>query len=74
MQHMQSFNVDSLTALASRHGFTVETCMSMDIQKLKLGTIKYFIKQILVKLAITAGLKDAIRNKTPNLIAFFVKP
>ena len=74
MQHMQSFNVDSLTALASRHGFTVETCMSMDIEKLKLGTIKYFIKQILVKLAITAGLKDAIRNKTPNLIAFFVKP
>ena len=74
MQHMQSFNVDSLTVLAGRHGFKVETCMSIDIEKLKLGPVKYFIKQALKKLAITAGLKDAIRNKTPNLIAFFVKP
>ena len=74
MQHMQTFDVASLHKLGAKHGFRIEDCVNIDIQKLKLGTIKYFIKQILVKLAITAGLKDAIRNKTPNLIAFFVKP
>lgn len=74
MQHMQSFNVDSLTALAGRYGFSVDTCISMDIEKLKLGPVKYFIKQMLKKLAIAAGLKDAANEKIPNLIAFFVKP
>jgi 2-polyprenyl-3-methyl-5-hydroxy-6-metoxy-1,4-benzoquinol methylase len=74
MQHMQSFNVDSLTALAGKYGFNVDTCMSMDIEKLKLGPVKYFIKQKLKKLSIAAGLKDAANEKILNLIAFFVKP
>lgn len=74
MQHMQSFDVESLTALAVRHGFKVQHCANIDIERLKLGPLKYFVKQALVKLAIAAGLKDAIRNKTPNLIAIFVKP
>ena len=74
MQHMQSFDVAGLTALAARHGFKVEHCVNIDIQRLKLGPVKYFVKQVLVKLAITAGLKDAIKNKTPNLIALFFKP
>jgi cyclopropane fatty-acyl-phospholipid synthase-like methyltransferase len=74
MQHMQSFNISSLTALAARHGFIVEACRDMDIEKLKLGPVKYFLKQVLVKIAVAAGLKDAVKNKTPNLIAFFVKP
>ena len=74
MQHMQSFNVESLISLATRHGFKVQHCINIDIQRLKLGPVKYFVKQLLAKLAIAAGLKDAIRNKTPNLIAFFVKP
>jgi cyclopropane fatty-acyl-phospholipid synthase-like methyltransferase len=74
MQHMQSFDITSLKALAARHGFKVEDCVNIDMEKLRLGTVKYAVKKILVKLAIAAGLKDAIKNKTPNLVAFFVKP
>ena len=74
MQHMQSFNVETLAALANKYGFNVELCMSMDIEKLKLGPVKSFIKQVLKKMAIATGLKDAADAKTPNLIAFFVKP
>lgn len=74
MQHMQSFNTESLAALAHKYGFKVDTCMSMDIEKLKLGPVKYFIKQMLKKIAIGAGLKDEARAKNPNLVAFLVKP
>lgn len=74
MQHMQSFNIESLTALADKYGFNVELCLSMDIEKLRLGPVKYSIKQGLKKLAIAAGLKDAANEKIPNLIALFVKP
>ncbi len=74
MQHMQSFNIVSLKTLAALYGFKVENCVNMDMEKLKLGPVKYTVKKILVKLAIAAGLKDAINNKTPNLVAFFVKP
>ena len=74
MQHMQSFNIASLTALAARYGFKVEYCMNIDIERLKLGPVKYLVKQLLAKLAIAAGLKEAASNKPPNLIAFFVKP
>ncbi len=74
MQHMQSFDIAGLTALAAKHGFKTESCLNIDIEKLKLGPVKYFIKKMLVKLAVAAGLKDAVKNKTPNLIAFFVKP
>ena len=74
MQHMQTFDITKLHALAARHGFKIEGCVNIDIERLKLGPVKYFVKQRLAKLAIAAGLKDAIRNKTPNLIAFFVKP
>ena len=74
MQHLQSFDVAGLTALGVNHGFKVEHCVNIDIERLKLGPVKYFIKQMLAKLAIAAGLKDAVKNKTPNLIAIFVKP
>lgn len=74
MQHLQSFNIESLTRLGTKHGFTVEKCINIDIEKLKLGPVKYFIKQALIKLAVAAGLKQPITRKTPNLVAFFVKP
>ena len=74
MQHMQSFDIACLTALAVKHGFKVEHCVNIDIERLKLGPVKYFSKQLLARLAIAAGLKEAIKNKTPNLIAIFVKP
>jgi 2-polyprenyl-3-methyl-5-hydroxy-6-metoxy-1,4-benzoquinol methylase len=74
MQHMQSFNVESLTALANKYGFHIELCMSMDIEKLKLGPVKYYIKQGLKKIAVAAGLKDAVHEKIPNLVTLFVKP
>ena len=74
MQHMQSFDIASLHTLAARHGFKAQDCINIDIERLKLGPVKYFIKQVLVKLAVTAGLKDAVATQAPNLIAFFVKP
>lgn len=74
MQHLQSFNIESLTRLGTKHGFKVEECVNIDIEKLKLGPVKYFIKQALIKLAVAAGLKESITHKTPNLVAFFVKP
>lgn len=74
MQHMQSFNIESLSALATRHGFKVDLCMSMDIEKLRLGPAKYFIKQILKKIAVAAGLKDTVKEKIPNLVALLAKP
>lgn len=74
MQHMQSFNAENLTALAGKHGFKVELCMSMDIEKLKLGPVKYLIKQALKKMAIATGLKEPAGEKIPNLLALFVKP
>lgn len=74
MQHMQTFDIAGLTALAAKHGFKTEDCVNIDIEKLKLGPVKYFIKRVLVKLAVAAGLKDTVKNKTPNLVAFFVKP
>ena len=74
MQHLQSFDVAGLIALGVRHGFKVELCANIDIERLKFGPVKYFIKQMLARLAISAGLKDAVKSKTPNLIAIFVKP
>lgn len=74
MQHMQSFDIAAIHALAARHGFKVEDCINLNIERLRLGPVKYSIKQALAKLAIAAGLKDPVKNKTPNLIAFFVKP
>jgi cyclopropane fatty-acyl-phospholipid synthase-like methyltransferase len=74
MQHMQSFNIESLSALANKYGFTVEFCLSMDIEKLRLGSVKYAVKQRLKKLAVAAGLKEAAPEKIPNLVALFVKP
>ncbi len=74
MQHMQTFDVAGLTTLGVSFGFKVEHCVNIDIERLELGPVKYFVKQVLAKLVIAAGLKDAVRNKTPNLIAIFVKP
>lgn len=74
MQHMQSFNIERLTAIANKYGFNVELCLSMDIEKLRLGSVKYAIKQRLKKIAVAAGLKDAAPEKIPNLVALFVKP
>lgn len=74
MQHMQSFDIAALKTLAEKHGFKTENCVNIDIEKLRLGPAKYFIKQLLVKLAVGAGLKDAVATKTTNLVALFVKP
>lgn len=74
MQHMQSFNIESLATLAGKYGFNVELCISMDIEKLKLGPVKYAVKQGLKKIAIATGLKDPAPGKNPNLLALFVKP
>ena len=74
MQHMQSFDIKGLTELAGKHGFVTAECVNMDIEKLKLGPAKYFIKHSLSKMAVAAGLKEDTRSKTPNLIAILIKP
>ena len=40
MQHMQSFNVESLIALAARHSFKVEYCVNIDIEY-----VRYFFER-----------------------------
>ena len=74
MQHMQSFTIERLTTLAKQHQFTVDYCSNINIEKFKLGAIKYFIKSVLKKLAVTAGLKEKEKETHPNLIAIFSKP
>lgn len=74
MQHMQSFTIESLSALALRYGFRVDSCVSMDIESLRLGAVKYEVKKLLIKAAIATGLKDSVKGKTPNLVALLVKP
>ena len=73
MQHMQSFTVESLTTLVTSHGFTVEFCKNTDIEKYKLGKVKYFIKRIMIRLAEQAGVKDTKDNTTPNLVAIITR-
>ncbi|MBL7701527.1 MAG: class I SAM-dependent methyltransferase [Ferruginibacter sp.] len=73
MQHMQSFNIESMDALAKKYGFNVNFCISMDIEKLRLGTVKYAVKKNLKKLAVAMGLKEEAAEKTPNLVAIFAK-
>lgn len=74
MQHMQSFNIESMNTLAKKYGFDIEFCVCMDIETLRLSTLKYAIKKNLKKLAIATGLKDPEPEKIPNLLALFVKP
>lgn len=74
MQHMQSFDIARLTALGREHGFAVEYCNNIDIEKFKLGAIKYFIKDKLKRTGIYLGLVENIYIKNPNLIAIFSKP
>lgn len=74
MQHMQSFSIERLTSLAKEHGFIVQYCNNINIEKLKLGSIKYFIKDKLKKTGIYMGLMENIYTKNPNLIAIFTKP
>jgi ubiquinone/menaquinone biosynthesis C-methylase UbiE len=74
MQHMQSFDIGSLTVLANKYGFVTEECMNIDIEKLKLGPVKYAVKQGLKRMAVAAGLREAPATERPNLIAFLIKP
>ena len=74
MQHMRSFDVDSLTALVKQHGFVVDYCNNINIEKFRIGTIKFYIKSMLKKTAISLGLMERTGIKNPNLIAIFSKP
>ncbi|MEP7254886.1 MAG: class I SAM-dependent methyltransferase [Ferruginibacter sp.] len=74
MQHMQSFDIARLTALAKQHGFVVDYCRNINMEKFRIGAIKFYIKNILKKTAISLGLKEKEAVKNPNLIAFFSKP
>jgi len=74
MQHMRSFTIESIHALAKQHHFIVDYCDNIDIEKLRLGTIKYLVKKTLKKMAIATGLKDKETLQKPNLVAIFSKP
>lgn len=73
MQHMQSFDVAKLTALAKQHHFSVVDCSNINIEKLKLGTVKYAVKKMLKSLLTVAGLIEKQHEKTPNLVAMLSK-
>ena len=74
MQHMQSFDIARLTALAKQHGFVVDYCNNINIEKFRIGVIKFYIKNILKKTAIFLDLKEKEGITDPNLIAIFSKP
>jgi cyclopropane fatty-acyl-phospholipid synthase-like methyltransferase len=74
MQHMQSFDAARLTALAKQHKFSVDYCNNIDIERLRLGAIKYFIKSNLKKMVRSMGLMEKIAEQRPNLIAILSKP
>jgi ubiquinone/menaquinone biosynthesis C-methylase UbiE len=74
IQHMQSFDVARLTALAKQHKFSVNYCNNIDIERLRLGVIKYFIKSSLKKMVRSMGLMEKIAEQSPNLIAILSKP
>jgi ubiquinone/menaquinone biosynthesis C-methylase UbiE len=73
MQHMQSFDVASLTALAKQYQFEVKYCDHIDIEKWRLGTIKYTIKNFLKSTAAALGLAAKRKEGRPNLIAILAK-
>jgi ubiquinone/menaquinone biosynthesis C-methylase UbiE len=74
MQHMQSFDVARLTALAKQHQFNLDYCNNINIEKLRLGAVKYFIKSTLKNIAASMGLMEKAAEKKPNLIAILSKP
>lgn len=74
IQHMQSFTVDGLSALAVQHHFAVEYCNNINIEKLRLGVVKFFIKSILKNIVAAMGLMEKVAEKKPNLVAILSKP
>jgi 2-polyprenyl-3-methyl-5-hydroxy-6-metoxy-1,4-benzoquinol methylase len=74
IQHMQSFDVARLTALAKQHRFLLEYCNNINIEKLRLGAIKFFIKRVLKKIIAAAGLMEKVAESKPNLVAILSKP
>lgn len=73
MQHMQSFDIIRLTSLAKDHGFNVDLCDHIDLEKFKIGAVKFYIKNSLKKIAVSLGLMEKPQIKNPNLIAIFSK-
>lgn len=74
IQHMQSFDVARLTALAKQHHFGVDYCNNINIEKLRLGAFKFFIKSSLKKIVRAMGLMEKVAESRPNLIAILSKP
>lgn len=73
MQHMQSFTIERMTALFQQHKFVVEYCKNIDLAKYQLGSFKYGVKKILLRVAISVGLKKPTENQTPNLVTIVSK-
>ena len=74
MQHMQSFSIDRLTALGKEHGFIVKYCSNINIEKFKIGAIRFYIKSQFKKIGYSFGLMEKRNITAPNLIAIFLKP
>jgi ubiquinone/menaquinone biosynthesis C-methylase UbiE len=74
MQHMQSFDIAGLTALAKQYQFDVAYCNHINIEKWRLGAVKYTIKNVLKEMVAATGLAEKRKEKRPNLVAILVKP
>ena len=70
---LKKLDVGNNTVISTGGG-TPCYCNNMDIQKLRLGPVKFFIRNTLKKVVIAAGLKDKATLQQPNLVVILSKP
>jgi ubiquinone/menaquinone biosynthesis C-methylase UbiE len=73
IQHMQSYTAERLSGLLRQHNFSVDYCNNINIEKLRIGGLKFFVKSKLKKLAIAWGIMERVTEENPNLLALASK-
>jgi SAM-dependent methyltransferase len=74
MQHMQRFSVESLSQLLKKYGFKIEFCKNINLEKFQIGSSKFFLKTLLIRTAVSLGLKQKSPvNTLPHLVAIVSK-
>lgn len=74
MQHMQRFTIESLSILLKKHGFKIEFCKNINLEKYQTGSFKFNLKRLLSNMAISLRQrqKSKVHNK-PHLVAIVSK-
>jgi 2-polyprenyl-3-methyl-5-hydroxy-6-metoxy-1,4-benzoquinol methylase len=73
IQHMQSYTVERLSSLLQQHNFSIDYCHNINIEKFRIGALKFFVKSKLKKLAIAWGIMEKVVEENPNLLALASK-